>query len=49
MSRVTANKVFFKDGLTMHHGIFCLVNSVHPNQLASEKPTDQVPHCFPFC
>ena len=24
-------------------------NSVDPDQLASEKPADQDPHCFPLC
>ena len=25
----------------------CFGNSVDPDQLASEKPADQEPHCFP--
>ena len=28
--------------------IFCSENSVDPDQLAFEKPVDQVPHCFPL-
>ena len=28
--------------------ISCFENSVDPDQLASEKPADQGPHCFPL-
>ena len=28
--------------------IFCSENSVDPDQLASQKPADQDPLCFPF-
>ena len=28
--------------------ISCSENSVDPDQLASEKPADQDPHCFPL-
>ena len=28
--------------------ISCFENSVHSDQLASEKPADQDPHCFPL-
>ena len=27
----------------------CFENSVDPDQLASEKPADHTPHCFPIC
>ena len=29
--------------------LFCFENIVDPNQLASLKPADQDPHCFPLC
>ena len=29
--------------------ISCFENSVDPNQLVSQKPADQGPHCFPLC
>ena len=29
--------------------IFCFENSQDPDQLASQKPADQDPHCFPDC
>ena len=29
--------------------ISCFENSVDPDQLASQKPADQDPHCFPLC
>ena len=28
---------------------FFFENSVDPNQLVSQKPADQNPHCFPLC
>ena len=27
----------------------CFKNNVDPDQLASEKPADQDPHCFSIC
>ena len=29
--------------------IYRFENRVIPDQLASEKPADQDPHCFPLC
>ena len=29
--------------------MFCFENSEDPDQLASEKPADLDPHCFPIC
>ena len=31
-----------------HSTISCFENSEDPDQLASEKPADQDPHCFPL-
>ena len=30
------------------HGYSCFENSVDPDQLASKKPADQDPYCFPL-
>ena len=44
------NKEFFKDGLIKPECIlFWFDNSVDPDQLASQKPADHDPHCFPLC
>ena len=33
---------------SMKPDINSIVNSADPDQLASEKPADQDPHCFPY-
>ena len=34
--------------IVLNSHISCSENSVDPDQLASEKPADQDPHCFVF-
>ena len=36
-------------GTTVNPDISCFKNSVDSHQLASMKPVDHDPHCFPFC
>ena len=39
---------FVREHLMPTIEISCFENSADPDQLASKKPTDQEPHCFPL-
>ena len=39
----------FNPHIAIYSDLSGFENSVDPDQLASEKPADQDPHCFPLC